>query len=55
MNFSGIFLSLMILLVALIPIFEICKHIACDHVPPLISCLLVALRLLVLEKQVGGV
>ncbi len=34
---------------------EICEHITCGHVLPLISCLLVTLRLLVLEKQVGGV
>jgi hypothetical protein len=29
---------------------EICEHITCGHVPPLISHLLVALRLLLLEK-----
>jgi hypothetical protein len=36
-------------------LFEICKHIACGHVPPLVSSLLVALQLLALEKQVGGI
>jgi hypothetical protein len=35
--------------------FEICKHITHGHVPPLVSCLLVALQLLVLEKQIRGV
>ncbi len=35
--------------------FEIFKHIICGCVLPLVSCLLVALRLLVLEKQAGGV
>jgi hypothetical protein len=36
-------------------IFEICEHIICGHVPPLVSHLLVASRLLALEKQIGGV
>jgi hypothetical protein len=31
--------------------FEICKHIACGHVPPSISCFFVATWLLVLGKQ----
>jgi hypothetical protein len=35
--------------------FEIHGHIACGHVLPSVSHLLVALRLLALEKQVGGV
>jgi hypothetical protein len=35
--------------------FEIRGHIACGHVLPLISHLLVALRLLALEKQARGV
>jgi hypothetical protein len=43
----------MILLMALI--FEICRHIACDHVPPLVSCLFVASRLLALEKQAESI
>jgi hypothetical protein len=30
--------------------FEICRHIVHGHVPPLVSCLIVALRLLGLEK-----
>jgi len=34
--------------------FEICKHIVHGHVPPSVSCLFVALQLLVLEKQAGG-
>ncbi len=45
----------MILLVVLIFFFEICKHIACDRVLPLVSCMFVALQLLDLEKQIGGV
>ncbi len=36
-------------------IFEICEHITCGRVPPLVSHLLIALRLLVLEKQIRGV
>jgi hypothetical protein len=35
--------------------FEICKHIAHGHVPPSISHLLVASRLLALEKQAKGI
>jgi hypothetical protein len=35
--------------------FEICRHIACGHVLPSLSHLLVALRLLVLDKQVRGI
>jgi hypothetical protein len=35
--------------------FEICEHITCGHILPLVSCLLVALRLLDLEKQVENV
>jgi hypothetical protein len=35
--------------------FEICKYITRGDVPPLVSHLLVALRLLALEKQFGGV
>jgi hypothetical protein len=53
MRFCGIFLSLMILLMALI--FEICRHIACDHLPPLVSCLFVASQLLALEKQAESI
>jgi hypothetical protein len=34
---------------------EICGNIVCGHVLPLVSCLLVALRLLALEKQAKGV
>jgi len=34
---------------------KICEHIACGHVPPLISCLFVASWLLALEKQTKGV
>ncbi len=34
---------------------EMCKHIIHGHVPPLISCLLVASRLLALDKQIKGV
>jgi len=30
--------------------FEICGHIAHGHVPPILSCLFIASRLLVLEK-----
>ncbi len=55
LSFCKIVLYLMTLLVALIIFFEICEHIVCGHIPPLISCLLVASQLLVLEKQVGGV
>jgi hypothetical protein len=36
-------------------IFGICEHITCGHVPPLISHLLVASRLLTLEKQIRGI
>jgi len=36
-------------------LFEICRHIACGHVPPSVSSLLVASQLLALEKQVGGI
>jgi hypothetical protein len=36
-------------------LFELCGHIFCGHVPPLVSCLLVALRLLALEKQAIGI
>jgi hypothetical protein len=35
--------------------FEICGHIACGHVSPSISHLLLASQLLALEKQVGGI
>ncbi len=42
----------MTLLVVMIIIFEICGHIACGHVLPLVSHLLVALAL---EKQARGV
>ncbi len=34
---------------------KICKHVTHGHVPPLISRLFVALWLLALDKQVGGV
>jgi hypothetical protein len=53
MRFCGILLSLMTLLMALI--FEIFRHIACDHVPPLVSCLFVASWLLALEKQAESI
>jgi hypothetical protein len=53
MSFCEIFLSLLILLMALI--FDICNHITCDHVSPLVSSLFVASQSLVLERQVGGV
>jgi hypothetical protein len=36
-------------------LFKICRHIACGHVPPSVSSLLVASQLLALEKQVGGI
>jgi hypothetical protein len=36
-------------------IFEIFEHITCGHVPPLVSHLLVASRLLTLEKKIRGV
>jgi len=36
-------------------LFELCGHIFCGHVPPLVSRLLVASQLLALEKQVGGI
>jgi hypothetical protein len=36
-------------------IFEICEHITHGHVPPLVSHLLVASRLLVLEKQIESI
>jgi hypothetical protein len=35
--------------------FDICKHITCGHVLPLVSHLLVALQLLALEKHVENV
>jgi hypothetical protein len=35
--------------------FEIHGYITCGHVLPLVSHLLIASQLLVLEKQVGGV
>jgi hypothetical protein len=35
--------------------FEICKHIVHGHVPPSISRLLVASRVLALEKQAKGI
>ncbi len=34
---------------------QVCRHITCGHVPPSISRLLVALRLLALEKQIEGI
>jgi hypothetical protein len=34
---------------------KIYEHIACGHVPPLISCLFVALQLLILENQTKGI
>jgi hypothetical protein len=37
------------------PFFLICEHIIRDHAPPVVSCLLVALWLLLLEKQIGGI
>ncbi len=35
--------------------FEICRHITHGHVPPSVSCLLVVLQLLALEKQARSV
>jgi hypothetical protein len=35
--------------------FEICRHIACGHVPPSVSQMFVTTLLLVLGKQVEGV
>ncbi len=43
------------LLVVLIFFLEICEHIIRGHVLPLVSCLLVALRLVALKKQVKGI
>jgi len=54
MSFCEIVLSLTTLLVVLI-LIVICLHIAHGHVPPSISHLLVASRLLALEKQVRGI
>ncbi len=35
--------------------FEICEHIAHDHVLPLVSCLFVTSRLLTLKKQIKSI
>jgi hypothetical protein len=35
--------------------FEICGYITHSYVPPSVSCLLVASRLLALEKQTKGI
>jgi len=53
-SFCEIVLFFMILIVALI-FKKICGHITHDHVPPSKSHLLVASRLLALEKQIESV
>jgi len=36
-------------------LFELCGHITCGDVLPIISCMPIASQLLVLEKQAGGI